>query len=112
MCLTHKTINCKSTEEFIDQIKKDTKDNPNYLIYIATNEQNVTELAKLKSHKIYLYSDIKSSAEIALSDMNKSLVNIVIDLMLMCDSKSVFLSYGVTLIHRLVGICREFSRGI
>jgi len=106
MCLSFVTINCRSTEEFIEQILKDTANHGGKLIYIATNERNSTELQKLKAHGFYIFSDIESTVLNLLPDSPLAITQFIIDIVLMCDPSASFLPYGITLVKRLVESCR------
>ncbi len=109
MCLSHKTVNCQETEVFITHLQKETKNIPGHIVYVATNEKNVTELNKLKFSGFHLYSDINLTAEVLLPSIPPSLKHFLIDIMLMCDREARPLFFGITLVERLIKRCRESS---
>ena len=74
---------------------------PGHIVYIATNEKNVTELHKLKSAGFHIYSDINSTVHQLLPTMVPSLANFLIDILLMCDGQARPLFSGITLVERI-----------
>lgn len=107
MCLKHHTPNCKTTEEFIDHIKTDSANVHHHLVYIATNERNVTELKKLKDAGYHMYSDIQPLVQSLLPEIPASVNNLAVDIMMFCDKLAHPLFYGISLMSHLVSHCKS-----
>ena len=105
------SVNCATVQEFIIEVNKliSMYSIPinSTIIYVATNEVNMTNLIELKKQHFVLISDLVENEKVQ-NDISKNsmLKNFLVELFLICHSNYVF-SWGFSNLHFFIERCRN-----